>query len=97
MIPPIPHSLVPVTAQHDVIKPKPEIKPVVPVQENDKESAVELEQRQRQATEEILREQQRRRQRRGRTPEQLAQEPADPAQRLLDEGPRQGLWVDIEV
>ncbi len=94
MLPPIPHSLAPVTAQQDVPKPRPEIPPVTPAQESSKESAVELDKRHPQELIERQREEQRRRQRQGYTPEQLAEEePED-----LPEGiPRQGLWVDVEV
>lgn len=68
MLPPIPHSLVPVTASQDVIKPKPEIPPVTPAEGSAKESALSLDKRHPQETEELLREEQRRRQRRGYTP-----------------------------
>lgn len=43
MLPPIPHGLVPVTAQQDVPKPKPAVAPVSPAQESAKGSAVTLE------------------------------------------------------
>jgi hypothetical protein len=46
----------------------------------------------------LLREEQRRRQRRGYTPEQLAAGEVDEAdEAALDELPRQGVWVDVEV
>ena len=96
MLPPIPHSLVPVTTQHDVPKPRPDIPPVTPAQEGAKESGVSLAQRNPQEAEEILREEQRRRQRRGYTPQQMADEDAEDEQGL-GELPRQGLWVDVEV
>ncbi|MEK1904137.1 MAG: aspartate-semialdehyde dehydrogenase, partial [Pseudomonas sp.] len=70
MLPPIPHSLAPITAQQDVIKPRPDIQPVTPVNESSQESAVELDRRHPQEAEELLREEQRRRQRRGYTPEE---------------------------
>ena len=73
MLPPIPHSLQPVTAQQDVPKPRPEIPPVTPVEPSSSESSVSLEKRHPQETEELLRQEQRRRQqRRGYTAEQLA-------------------------
>ncbi|KFX70038.1 aspartate-semialdehyde dehydrogenase [Pseudomonas taeanensis MS-3] len=98
MLPPIPQSLVPVTAQQDVIKPRPDIPPVTPVQESSKESALSLDKRHPQDAEELLREEQRRRQRRGYTPEQLAAGEVDEAdEAALDELPRQGVWVDVEV
>ena len=42
MLPPIPHSLQPVTAQQDVPKPRPEIPPVTPVQAISSECSVSL-------------------------------------------------------
>lgn len=98
MLPPIPQSLVPVTAQQDVPKPRPDIPPVTPASESAKESAIELDRRHPQETEMLLREEQRRRQRRGYTPEELAEgEVAEGDAKLLEELPRQGLWVDVEV
>lgn len=97
MLPPIPHSLAPVTVQQDVIKPKPDIPPVTPAQESAKESELSLDRRHPQETEELLREEQRRRQRRGYTPEQLAEAEPEDVEQALGELPRQGLWVDVEV
>ncbi|WP_373387752.1 aspartate-semialdehyde dehydrogenase [Pseudomonas alcaligenes] len=99
MLPPIPHSLLPVTAQQDVVKPRPDIPPVTQANESSNESQVELDKRHPQEAEELLREEQRRRQRRGYTPEELAElDAASPEQeKLLEELPRQGLWVDVEV
>lgn len=98
MLPPIPHSLVPVTAQQDVAKPRPDIPPVAPAQESQQESEVGLDRRHPQEAEEMLREEQRRRQRRGYTPEQLAEGEVKPAdEEVIDTLPRQGLWVDVEV
>ncbi|MCY1268355.1 hypothetical protein D9M69_420900 [compost metagenome] len=98
MLPPIPQSLVPVSAQQDVVKPRPDIPPVTPMQESAQESAVGLDKRHPQEAEELLREEQRRRQRRGYTPEELAAgEVAEEDLSALEELPRQGLWVDVEV
>lgn len=98
MLPPIPHSLVPVTVQQDVIKPRPDIPPVTPVAESAKESALSLDKRHPQEAEELLREEQRRRQRRGGyTPEQLAEAEPEEVEQALGDLPRQGLWVDVEV
>lgn len=99
MLPPIPHSLAPVTAQQDVVKPRPDIPPVTPANESANESSVGLDKRHPQEAEELLREEQRRRQRRGYTPEELAELEAGTAEeeKLLEEMPRQGLWVDVEV
>ncbi|MCY1538112.1 hypothetical protein D9M68_736360 [compost metagenome] len=98
MLPPIPHSMAPVTVQQDVIKPRPDIPPVTPAAESAKESGVSLDKRHPQEAEELLREEQRRRQRRGYTPEELAEGEVTKADaEVLDELPRQGLWVDVEV
>lgn len=98
MLPPIPQGLVPVTVQQDVIKPRPEIPPVTPTAESAKESGVSLDKRHPQEAEMLLREEQRRRQRRGYTPAELAEGEVDAAdEAVLDDMPRQGLWVDVEV
>ncbi|MBU1283423.1 MAG: aspartate-semialdehyde dehydrogenase [Gammaproteobacteria bacterium] len=99
MLPPIPHSLVPVTVQQDVVKPRPEIPPVTATAESSKESGVSLDKRHPQEAEMLLREEQRRRQRRhGYSPEELAEgEVAEADEAEVGELPRQGLWVDVEV
>lgn len=99
MLPPIPHSLVPITTQNDVVKPRPEIPPVTATAESAKESGVSLDKRHPQEAAELLREEQRRRQRRqGYSPEEVAEGDVDEADAaVLDELPRQGLWVDVEV
>ncbi|MGH8352338.1 MAG: aspartate-semialdehyde dehydrogenase [Pseudomonas sp.] len=98
MLPPIPHSMMPVTAQQDVLKPRPDIPAVTPVRESPNESAVALDKRHPQESEELLREEQRRRQRRGYSAEELAEGEVTKAdEALLEELPRQGLWVDVEV
>lgn len=98
MLPPIPHSLVPVTSQQDVIKPRPDIPPVTPAKEGSEESAIGLDRRHPQEAEEMLREEQRRRQRRGYTAEELAEGDVRQAdEEVIEQLPRQGLWVDVEV
>lgn len=98
MLPPIPHSLVPVTAQQDVPKPRPDIPPVTPSNESAKEGSVEMDKRHPQEAEMLLREEQKRRQRRGYSAEELAAgEVEEDDETLLEELPRQGLWVDVEV
>lgn len=99
MLPPIPHGMQPVTVQQDVIKPRPDIPPVTPSAESAKESGVSLDKRHPQEAEELLREEQRRRQRRGHTPEQLAQMSEEELAEVAAQEslPRQGLWVDVEV
>lgn len=98
MLPVIPPGTVQVTAQQDVVKPRPDIAPVTPVQPSANESSVGLDRRHPQEAEQMLRDEQRRRQRRGYTAQELAEgETAEEDQDALEELPRQGLWVDIEV
>src|SRR3989344_3496435 len=99
MLPPIPHSLVPVTVQQDVVKPRPEIPPVTASAESSKESGVSLDKRHPQQAEMVLREEHPGRQRRhGYTPEELAEgEVPEADEAVVSELPRQGLWVDVEV
>lgn len=98
MLPVIPAGVVQVNAQQDVVKPRPDIAPVTPVEPSANESSVELDRRHPQEAKQMLRDEQRRRQRRGYTAEELAEgETAEEDQEALDELPRQGLWVDVEV
>lgn len=98
MLPPIPQGLIPVTAQQDAVKPRPDIAPVTPVQQSAQESAVGLDRRHPQEAEELLREEQKRRQRQGHTPAELAEaEVPEVDEQTLEQLPRQGLWIDIEV
>lgn len=98
MLPVIPPGTVQVTAQQDVIKPRPDIAPVTPVQPSANESSVGLDRRHPQEAEQMLRDEQRRRQRRGYTAQELAEgETAEEDQDALEDLPRQGLWVDVEV
>ncbi len=99
MLPVIPPGTVQVTAQQDVLKPKPEVAPVAPVQPSANESSVGLERRHPQEAEQMLRDEQRRRQRRrGYSPEELVKGViAEEDQEAVDALPRQGLWVDVEV
>jgi len=98
MLPVIPPGTVQVTAQQDVVKPRPDIAPVTPVQPSANESSVGLDRRHPQEAEQMLRDEQRRRQRRGYTAQELAEgETAEEDQDALEDLSRQGLWVDVEV
>lgn len=112
MLPPlIPLSAQPVTSQHDPVKPTPDIAPVVPAQPSSSEGSVDLQQRDAEQAALLLREEQRRQQRRRRLAqaqddgEQFLALPGDevnadntvPVAPLIDDEPRQGLWVDIQV
>lgn len=99
MLPPIPHSLVPVTVQQDVVKPRPEIPAVTASAEGAKDDGVALGRQRPEEAAERLREEQRRRQRRqGYSPAELAEgEVAQEDQEAVADLPRQGLWVDVQV
>ncbi|MBM7060528.1 aspartate-semialdehyde dehydrogenase [Pseudomonas sp. UL073] len=100
MLPPIPHSLAPITAQQDPVKPRPDVPPVTPAQAGAGGDGVGLKQRDPQEEVERQLERQRDQQRRRQryTPEQLAAgEVAEEDRDLLEYLPRPGLWVDVEV
>ncbi len=101
MLPPIPQGLVPVTSQHDVVKPQPSVAPVVPVQESPKGSALSLDRDEVAAAQEKARQEQRRRQqqREAEQTEKLeGQETSEPLEESASkELSRKGLWVDISV
>ena len=101
MLPPIPQGLVPVTSQHDVVKPQPAIAPVVPVQEGATGSAISLDKDEVAAAQEKARQEQRRRQQQREAEQEKPAEGQEPsAQSEETEGgemSRKGLWVDISV
>ncbi|MCP8464332.1 aspartate-semialdehyde dehydrogenase [Pseudomonas sp. ZM23] len=100
MLPPIPHSLAPVTAQQDVPKPRPDVAPVSPPQPSAGNAGVELERRPAEGMPE--QEYQRRRKRQQAsdgTPEGEALGELEEVGELneVQDAPRKGLWIDIEV
>ena len=113
MLPPmLPLSVVPVTSQLDPVRQKPDIPPVVPVQPGSNESTIDLQKRDPEEAALLLREEQRRQQeqqKRRREADEDSQEhlavPGDvlnadntvPVVPLIEDAPRQGLWVDVEV
>lgn len=113
MLPPmLPLSAVPITAQQDPVRQRPDIPPVVPVQESSNESTIDLQKRDPEESALLLREEQRRQQQKQRRereaeddPEQHLAVPGDelnanntvPVVPLIEDAPRQGLWVDVEV
>ncbi|MDB6141693.1 MAG: aspartate-semialdehyde dehydrogenase [Pseudomonas sp.] len=111
MLPPmIPLSAAPVTSQLDPVKQRPDIAPVVPVQPPSNESTIDLRNRDPEQTSMMLREEQQRRQQEKRRqserdPDEPLAIPGDslnadntvPVVALIDDEPRQGLWVDVEV
>lgn len=101
MLPPIPHSLAPVTAQQDVPRPRPDVTPVTPPAPSAGNAGVELERR---PDEQALREEYQRRRKRRQladgTPEGEALEELEEVEELGDEvqaAQRKGLWIDVEV
>jgi hypothetical protein len=110
MIPPlIPLSVVPVTSQLDPVKPMPQIPPVVPTQPSSSESEIDLRHRDPEQAALLLREEQRRQQQQRRDaqddPQAHLPVPGDelnadntvPVAPFIDDEPRQGLWVDVQV
>jgi hypothetical protein len=113
MLPPmLPLSAVPITSQQDPVRLRPDIPPVVPVQPSSNESTIDLQKRDAEQSAMLLREeqqQQQERNKRRREAEEDSEEhlavPGDelnadntvPVIPLMDDQPRQGLWVDVEV
>ncbi|MBC3365316.1 aspartate-semialdehyde dehydrogenase [Pseudomonas sp. SWRI154] len=113
MLPPmLPLSAVPVTAQQDPIRQRPDIPPVVPVQESSNESTIDLHDRDPEEAALLLREEQRRQQERQRRRREADEDPEEhlaipgtelnadntvPVVPLVEGESRQGLWVDIQI
>jgi hypothetical protein len=113
MFPPtLPVSVVPVTSQLDPVRPKPDIPPVVPVQPSSSESTIDLKKGDAEQSTFLLREEQRRQQEQQKRRREADEDPdvhlaipgdllnADntvPVVPLIEDAPRQGLWVDVEV
>ncbi|UCR86298.1 aspartate-semialdehyde dehydrogenase [Pseudomonas chlororaphis] len=115
MLPPmLPLSAVPVTSQLDPIRPRPDIPPVVPVQQSSNESTIDLQKRDAEQSALLLREEQQRQQQKHKRQREAEAEndpelhlavPGDelnadntvPVVPLIEDAPRQGLWVDVEV
>ncbi|MCQ6258793.1 aspartate-semialdehyde dehydrogenase [Pseudomonas hefeiensis] len=113
MLPPmLPLSAVPVTAQQDPVRQRPDIPPVVPVQQSSNESTIDLQKRDPEETALLLREEQRRQQERNKRRREADEDPEEhlavpgtelnadntvPVVPLVEGEERQGLWVDIQV
>ncbi|WP_434680198.1 aspartate-semialdehyde dehydrogenase [Pseudomonas sp. R1-18] len=109
--PMLPLSVVPITAQMDPAKRVPDIPPVAPVQPGTGESTIDLRRDDAERSALMLREEQQRQQQQRSHHEQSDESPetvamqgeflnADntvPVAALIDDEPRQGLWVDIQV
>lgn len=98
MLPPIPSSLQPVTAQQDPPRSRPEVAPVAPVEAVSADAAVTL---QRRPAELQPEEEYRRRRRRAHASVEQSTEAdeasADEPVEGVEDAPRKGLWIDIEV
>lgn len=110
--PMLPLSVVPVTSQLDPAKRMPDIPPVAPVQQSSDETSIDLHNEDTERSALLLREEQQRQQQQhqGR-PYEEAEEyqglvvPGDslnadntvPVVPLIDDEPRQGIWVDIQI
>ncbi|PBK51263.1 aspartate-semialdehyde dehydrogenase [Pseudomonas syringae pv. actinidiae] len=110
--PMLPLSVVPVTSQLDPAKRMPDIPPVAPVQQSSNETSIDLHNEDTERSALLLREEQQRQQQQhqGR-PYEEAEEyqglvvPGDslnadntvPVVPLIDDEPRQGVWVDIQI
>ncbi|KPG89484.1 aspartate-semialdehyde dehydrogenase [Pseudomonas sp. RIT-PI-q] len=113
MLPPmLPLSAVPITSQHDPVRQRPDIAPVVPVQESSNQSTIDLKNRDPEEAALQLREEQRRQQERDKRRREANEDPEEhlaipgdelnadntvPVAPLMDDQPRQGLWVDIQI
>jgi hypothetical protein len=108
----LPVSVVPVTSQLDPVRQKPDIPPVVPVQASSNESTIDLKNGDAEQSALLLREEQRRQQEQQKRRREADDDPqahlaipgdelnADntvPVAPLIEDAPRQGLWVDVEV
>lgn len=109
--PMLPLSVVPVTSQMDPARRIPDIPPVAPVQQSSNETSIDLRSEDTERSALLLREEhQRQQQQQGRTSEEAEEYqglvvPGDslnadntvPVVPLIDDEPRQGLWVDIQI
>ncbi|GFZ68728.1 hypothetical protein PSE10B_52500 [Pseudomonas amygdali pv. eriobotryae] len=107
--PMLPLSVVPVTSQLDPAKRVPDIPPVAPVQESSSETSIDLRNEDTERSALLLREEQQRQQQAhggGEAEEYVGLVvPGDslnadntvPVVPLIDDEPRQGLWVDIQI
>ena len=92
--------------------PRLALPPVVPVQQSSNESTIDLQNRDPEETALLLREEQQRQQERERRRREADEDPEEhlavpgtelnadntvPVVPLIDEEPRQGLWVDIQI
>ncbi|MBB3102291.1 aspartate-semialdehyde dehydrogenase [Azomonas macrocytogenes] len=93
MLPSIPSSLLPVTAQQDSSKPRPEVSPITPVVKSAAQSAVTQGRHQSQEMTDDMNEQ-----RGHRHTEHMVENPiAESVDAAMEEIPRQGTRIDIKI
>jgi hypothetical protein len=98
MLPPIPQGLVPVIYQSELVRPPVEVPAVAPISASEQDAAVSLSQRHPEEVAERLREEQRRRRRKGLSVSVQAGLDSEQADEARDNTLlRRGQWVDIEV
>ncbi|MCP1605484.1 aspartate-semialdehyde dehydrogenase [Pseudomonas citronellolis] len=98
MIPPIPSDVLPVTAQQDPARSRPDVAPVAPVAPAADDTAVGLERHPAEMTpQEEYSQRQRRRRQQAQGEEAQGEAAEEPADDGLGEAPRKGVWIDIEV
>ncbi|MQQ37876.1 aspartate-semialdehyde dehydrogenase [Pseudomonas sp. SZ57] len=110
--PMLPLSVVPVTSQLDPAKRMPDIPPVAPVQQSSSETSIDLHNEDTERSALLLREEQQRQQQQQQAPgggeaeeyvglvvpgDSLNADNTVPVVPLIDDEPRQGLWVDIQI
>lgn len=102
MLPPIPLSLVPVTAQQDIPKPRPEMVPVTPIQASAQESLLTPDRRHPQESFELIYEelqhhkQHQEHHAESKSEEEAVEEYLEVEEPELEEQ-RQGLWIDTQA
>ncbi|WP_462378936.1 aspartate-semialdehyde dehydrogenase [Pseudomonas sp. Marseille-QA0892] len=100
MIPPIPNAALPVVTHPEAVKARTEVAPVAPAVDTPNDSGVGLAHRDPAETLERLREEERRR--RKKKGMQAARPPSSgatiiTADDVIEDLPRQGVWIDVEV
>ena len=107
--PMLPLSVVPVTSQMDPAKRVPDIAPVAPVQPGSSDSNIDLRHEDAERGALMLREEQQRQQQQQQAHQERTEDNAAlqgeylnadntvPVAALIDDEPRQGMWVDIQV
>lgn len=101
MIPPIPNAALPIVTHHEASKARTEVAPIAPAVDTPNDSDVGLDHRDPAETVERLREEERRRRRKKGTPRGVkpgtSTATVSATDDVIEDLPRQGVWIDIEV